>query len=404
MSCLVRTPRNREPADQIDNRLRSFRTAKGLSQGALAGMAGVTRQAVWAIEANQYLPTTAVALRLAHALGTRVEDLFNLITAGDLIEGEWIGAARRGVDGSSPERVKVARVGHRLLVRPLAGLGDVLNFTVPADGLLMPQSTVSRSTGRKASRVQVCLLRDRQTIDKEVIVAGCDPAIFLLGDYLRRRRDQASVVGWPMGSAAAVEALKRGEVHVAGLHIVDPKSGESNLPYLRTHLRGLDVTVITFASWEQGLIIRAGNAKGIRGVKDLARRDVAIVNRENGAGARFLLDRCLKVSGIAARRVRGYDRVASSHVEVARLVGVGQADVGIGVRSAARLLGLEFIPLQEERYDLVIPTAFLSLHPTVSMFLDTLVSRTFRTEIEALGGYDTRETGRVLDWQRAQRP
>ncbi|HJU05158.1 MAG TPA: substrate-binding domain-containing protein [Nitrospiraceae bacterium] len=386
-----------EPSSNIDNRLRGLRAAKGLSQGALAGMAGITRQAVYAIEANQYLPTTAVALRLARALDCRVEDLFNLVASGEVVDGEWIG---RPPENTERTRVKVARVGDRLLVRPVSQLGDVLNFTVPADGLLVPGGR-DRKSGH---RVRVELLRDRRLLEEEIVVAGCDPAIFLAGDYLRRRQERASVVGWTMGSAAALEALKRGEVHVAGLHIVDAKSGESNLPYLRRHLKGDGFTVVTFAAWEEGFIVQRGNPKGIHDVSDLARKDVEIVNREGGAGARLLLDQKLSAAGIQLTKIKGYGRMASSHLHVAHLVAMGQADVGLSVRAAARLVGLDFIPLQEERYDLVMPTRFLATHPALAGFLDTIVSRAFRIEIDALGGYDTRETGKIQDLRGSPHP
>jgi putative molybdopterin biosynthesis protein len=380
-----------EPSTNIENRLRRLRSAKGLSQSDLAGMAGVTRQAIYAIETNQYLPTTAVSLRLAGALGCRVEDLFSLVSSGEVIEAEFIGS--EPVRDSM--RVKVARVGNRTVVRPVSQLGDVLNFIVPADGLLRG----SLSGKRKSKRhVRVELIRDRRLIDEEVVVAGCDPAIFLVGEYLRRRHDHASVVGWTMGSAAALGAVKRAEVHMAGIHVQDAKSGEWNLPYLRRELNVSDFTVVTFANWEEGLIIKARDRKVIKGAADLARQDVRIVNREEGSGARQLLDRSLAKEGISPRQVKGYDRVVGSHLEVARLVAEGVADVGLGVRSAATLLGLGFIPLQEERYDLVIPTRQLTQHPGLSIFLDTIVSRPFRAEIEALGGYDTRYTGTIQEW------
>jgi putative molybdopterin biosynthesis protein len=380
-----------EPSTNIENRLRRLRSAKGLSQSDLAGMAGVTRQAIYAIETNQYLPTTAVSLRLAGALGCRIEDVFSLVSSGEVIEAEFIGS--EPVRDSM--RVKVARVGNRTVVRPVSQLGDVLNFIVPADGLLR----ASLSGRRKSKRhVRVELIRDRRLIDEEVVVAGCDPAIFLVGEYLRRRHDHASVVGWTMGSAAALGAVKRGEVHMAGIHVQDAKSGEWNLPYLRRELNVSDFTVVTFANWEEGLIIKARDRKGIKGPADLARQDVRMVNREEGAGARQLLDRSLAKEGISPRQVKGYDRVVGSHLEVARLVAEGVADVGLGVRSAATLLGLGFIPLQEERYDLVIPTRQLTQHPGLSIFLDTIVSRPFRAEIEALGGYDTRYTGTIQEW------
>ncbi len=386
-----------EAPENIENRLRHLRTAKGLSQGALAEMAGITRQAIYAIENNQYLPTTAVALRLAAALGCRVEDLFSLISTGENIEGEWLGERPSGQAASEPIRVKVARIGTRVLVRPVASLGELLNFTVAADGLLIPDAKRSARAARTPASVRVRLLKDRKSVESEIVVAGCDPAMFLVGEYLRRRKGDASLVEWTMGSAAAVDALKQGEVHVAGLHLMDARSGESNLPYLRQHLRGREISVVTFASWEQGLMVRAGNPKGIRGIADLARKDVRLINREKGAGARALLDHRLTSLGIKPAQVQGYDRLAASHLDVARAIGTGLADAGIGVRSAARLLGLQFLPLQEERYDLVMPTAFLKTHPALDSLLDTIVSRPFRTEVEALGGYDTAQTGRLVE-------
>lgn len=380
-----------EPASNIENRLRSLRSAKGLSQSALAGMAGITRQAIYAIENNQYLPTTAVALRLAGALGCRVEDLFSLISAGEVMDGDLIGS----VNVDPRTRVKVARVGDRIVVRPVAELGDVLNFTVAADGLVIrsPGSLPKKTAGR----VCVELIRDRRLIEEEIVVAGCDPSIFLVGEYLRRRRERTSVVGWTMGSVAALEALKRREVHIAGLHIVDDKSGDNNLPYLRRHVKGDDYTVVTFAAWEQGLIVMPGNPKRIREVADLARKGVRMINREEGAGARLLLDRRLKQSGVVPEQLFGYDQTAASHLELTQAIKHGRADAGVGVGAAAKMLGLDFLPIQEERYDLVIPTSYIGIHPGLAAFLDTLVSRPFRTEIAALGGYDTRDTGKIQD-------
>lgn len=381
-----------EPIERFENHLRERRMGQGLSQNELATRSGITRQAIYAIEDNQYLPTTMVALRLAATLGCRVEDLFSLGAGGEVLEGELIGLRPPAGD---PVRVKVARVGERVIVRPVAALGDVLNFTVPADGLMLkPPTGVSRAK-KTGGRVQVQLLRDRRALENEIAIAGCDPAVFLAGDHLARRHVPATVVGWTMGSAAAVDALRRREVHVAGLHVVDAKSGESNLPYLRRHLTRGQHTVVTFATWEQGLMVRRGNPKGIRAAEDLARKNVALINREAGAGARLLLDRQLAVAGLRPSQVHGYQQLASSHLEVARAIAEGRADAGIGARSAARLLGLEFIPLQEERYDLVMPTAYLSSHRGLSVLLDTIVSNPFRSEIAALGGYDTSETGKV---------
>lgn len=384
-----------EPIHHFENRLKQVRATRGLSQEELAELAGVTRQAIQAIEAGRYLPTTAVALRLADALDCQVEDLFSLAAREKTIEGEWLGSMPPAVDPGRPCRVKAALVGGRMVVRPVATLGDVLNFTVPADGLVMEPLAGGRGQGSTRRPVSVRLLRDRRAIEHEIAVAGCDPAIFLVGEYLRRRRENASVVGWTMGSAAALDALLRGEVHVAGLHVVDAKSGESNLPYLRHYVKRGGYTVVTFATWAQGLMVRRGNPKHIRSVADLVRKHVSLVNREGGAGARLLLDRQLAAAGIRPQQVRGYERLVGSHLEVARAIAEGRADVGIGVEAAARSQGLDFLPLQEERYDLVMPSAYLSTHEGLSVLLDAIVSRPFRSELEALGGYSTRDTGKV---------
>jgi putative molybdopterin biosynthesis protein len=375
---------------EFSNHLKSLRTRHGFSQGELANRAGITRQAVSSIESNLYLPTTAVALRLASALDCRVEDLFSLAPTEDIIEGILIGNRPPSEMQAPSSRVKVSAIGKRMVVRPVVDLGDQLTFTVPADGYV----TDPRG-GRSGDTIRVKLSRDREAIHQEISVAGCDPAIFLAGEYLRRHKDQTTVVGWPMGSMAALHALQRGEVHVAGLHLFDPTTGESNLPFLRRHLKGSGYEVITFARWEEGFMVRRGNPLSIRTATDLAEATVRLINREEGSGARLLLDQRLRTSGVEPGRIQGYERLAFSHFDVARAIAMHQADVGIGIRSAAQLFDLDFVPVQTARYDLVVPKAYLKSHPTLARLFEILVSRPFRNEIEALGGYDTSETGKV---------
>ncbi|MCP9463711.1 MAG: helix-turn-helix domain-containing protein [Nitrospira sp.] len=371
----------------IVNHLKSFRQRKGLSQSELAARAGVTRQAISAIESNQYLPATSVALQLASALGCHVEDLFSLAPAEETIEGTMVGHMPVDSAPQAPIRVKVSMVGKRVVVRPVENLGELLPYTVSADGYVKSPSS--------SASVRVTLARERPAIEREIWVAGCDPAIFLAGEYLRRQKDFASVVGWTMGSRAALHALDRREVHVAGIHLYDPVSGESNLPFLRRWLKGSNYAVITFATWEEGLLVHPGNPKSIRTVADLANPTVTLVNREEGSGARLLLDQRLRAAEIAPAMIRGYDQIVRSHFAVARAVATHQADVGIGVRSAARQFGLDFIPLQTARYDLVVPKLYLTSHPTLSHLFDTLTIKAFRHEIESLGGYDTSDTGKL---------
>lgn len=390
--------RSKQPENtaQFFNHLKSVRAKQGFSQVELARRAGITRQAVSSIESNLYLPTTAVALRLADVLACRVEDLFSLVPAEDFIEGTLVGHLPQAEATDRPIRVKVSTVGKRTIVRPVNDLGEQFSFAVPADGYAT--ETSSKQSG---DTIRVKLSRDREAIQQEIAVAGCDPAIFLAGEHLRRQKDRTTVVGWPMGSMAALRALQRGEVHVAGLHLFDPTTGESNMPFLRRYLKGSGYEVITFATWEEGFMVRPGNPLSIRTAADLAEPTLRLVNREEGSGARLLLDQRLRASGIEPTHIQGYDRIVSSHCDVARAIAERHADVGIGIRSAAQLFDLDFVPLQAARYDLVVPKSYIKSHPTLAHLFETIASGPFRNEIEALGGYDTSETGKVRALQAA---
>ena len=361
----------------------------GLSQKQLAELAGVTRQFICAVEAGQYAPATSVALRLAAVLNCRVEDLFRLKVSNEVREGELVGSFSAVAAGT---RVKIACVGEHVIVRPLLASGLHSNLSQSADGLIIGRGS--------PGSVKVQLLKDWQSVRRQVVVAGCDPAIALAAEYLYRS-GQGGLFAFVLGSGAAIDALNRGEIHIAGIHLVDEASGECNLPYLRRNLPGPEHLIVTFAEWEEGLLVRAPNAKNIRSISDLARVNVRLINREPGSGARHLLDRQLAVHGILPGHVRGYDQVVRSHLELAWTIRAGLVDVGIGVQTAALAFGLEFIPLQRERYDLVIPALHYESHPGVKTLLDVLFSRPFRTEIEALGGYDTHTSGKVWNLKAA---
>jgi molybdate-binding protein/DNA-binding XRE family transcriptional regulator len=386
---LVNAP-HQEP---VCNQLSGLRKKQGMSQAELAAQVGLTRQAIYAIEANQYLPSTHIALRLARALKCRVEDLFSLLGHEEIVEAEFIS---RSPSLEQPVRVKLTQVGSRILARPMSELGDVLNFVMPADGVVLENT--KNSTGRKGQRVQVKLLKSPEVVKKGILIAGCDPALFLAGEHVRKINALAGITNWNMGSANALRALQRGEVHMAGLHLVDVKSGQNNVPYLKRHVPGKEFIGVHFASWVQGLLVRPGNPKDIRGVEDFGRSGLRLVNREVGAGARFLLDSLLQKSGLTGEQVKGYDHEVASHLEVARLIRDGMADVGIGVEAAARHCGLGFIPLREEHYDLIMRVEFLKSHPVMSQFLDAVVSQPFRREIEALGGYNLTDIGKIIQW------
>lgn len=370
---------------EYENRLREKRQSLGLSQKQLAEMAGITRQAVCAVEANQYLPATSVALNLARAMSCQVEDLFSLKQSGETIEGELLGSFPKT---SGPMRAQVTQIGHRLLVRPLDGLGELASLSATADGLIVESNPDNR-------RVKVKLLKGRDAVRRKIVVGGCDPAMFLAVEHVRKH-DRENLVPCLMGSSIALHALKRGEVHVAGIHLAEEISGTWQLPSLKHSVGEMRYVVVTFAHWEEGFIVRQGNPKKIRTISDIAKPTVRIVNRETGSGARRLLDKHLYTSGIKSAQVKGYRDEVLSHLDVAGRIKAGLADTGIGVRAAAAICGLDFVPLQRERYDLVIPKAYYETLSGLQILLDTIVSKPFRDELEALGGYDTRETGKVV--------
>lgn len=364
----------------VTNQVRQRRLAAGLSQQTLAERAGVARQAVHAVETGRYLPNTLVALRLAQALACPVEALFALPEPAarlhaDVPEDDCHGAAL-------PQRVQVAQVGGRTMAYPLRGSSGTLTA---ADGL-------ARGTGQ---RVSVELLIEPGIVEQAVVVGGCDPALALLGVHLSRRDPTVRLI-WRQGSSrAALRSLAKGEVHAAGVHMHEPERGSGNLPYVAQELPGQPVAIVGLCDWQQGLLLAPGNPKAIRRASDLARSDIRIVNREVGAGSRLLFDTWLASDGIVGSEIAGYERELPSHMSIGDAVAAGAADAGPGILSVARALDLEFLALQEEPYDLVIPLAYMRSAPMQAM-LDVAVSGPYRRELAALGGYDTRRSGTIV--------
>jgi molybdate-binding protein len=200
---------------------------------------------------------------------------------------------------------------------------------------------------------------------------------------------------------AALKALGRGEVHVAGLHLCDEETHEFNLPFVRRALPGRAMLFVNFASWEQGIVVRAGNPLRIRGAEDLVHPRVRLIQREPGAGAHKLLEQAIRAKRLSPGDLRARGGVAFGHMEVARAIAMGAADAGIAIRGAALAFGLGFIPLAVERFDLVIPRA-LATDPRVERLVDTLGSSAFRRELDTVGGYVTHESGQQVGETRAR--
>jgi putative molybdopterin biosynthesis protein len=353
---------------KVRNRLAEIRRKRGVPASALAREAGVSRQTVYAMEAGDYVPNTAVALRLARALEVTVEELFRLDAetpeAPRTLKAELVGPG--DVFAGSP--VALCRVGRKLVAVPVFPTPLYLPL---ADGLL---ADPARSTVHPLSEEQP---------ETRVLVAGCDPSTSVLAQHLAKA--SVGLVAASVNSSAAVDLLRKRLVHVAGTHLAEG----TNRPVA-------GAAVFVFAGWEQGLIMARGNPKQIRSVEDLPQPGVRLTNREAGSGSRQLLDRRMKAAGVKAKLVAGYgDTPAPGHLAAAWRVYSGLSDCCVATRCAARAFGLDFLPLSSERYDLVVRREHLQL-AAVERFLNTLSEASFRRELEGLCGYDTSETGRRL--------
>jgi putative molybdopterin biosynthesis protein len=354
-----------------DHPVKQAREQRGMSQIDLAESAKLTRQSIGAIEARRATTSVDVALRLAKILERSVEELFDQAPAADVVVAE---TARPFVPG----RLALAHIAGRWVAHSLQR--DALR--VAADAV---------AAGKGTSKVQAQLLRAASEARDNTLVAGCAAALGLLTDRVSAQRGAGRFVALSCSSTAALEALARNHVHVAGVHLVDAKSGDANVADVRRIVRKTALVLVTLACWEMGLVIAPDQARRIRGPADLARRGIRVAVREKGAGARRLLDLQLREHGLVPASALPGALATNSHLEVAQAVAIGAADTGIATRDAAISFGLSFVPLSEERYDLAL-RAEDEADPRIQRLLDTLSTRPFRQELGALG-YDTRASG-----------
>jgi len=291
-------------------------------------------------------------------------------------------------------RVKVGKVGDKLVATPLQRGAGVVMSLVRADGLVcVPRGSEGI---QESERVSVELLRHLEEVENTIVIIGShDLALDILANHLHREYPQRSLSSSNAGSLGGLLALKRGEAHLAGSHLIDEESGEYNLPYIKRLLSEQDIVVVNLVYREQGLMVARGNPRGITSIKDLSRNDVSFINRQRGAGTRVLLDLQLKELGIEPEGIKGYERVEFTHMAVAAAITSGIADTGLGIYAAAKALNLDFIPLLKERYDLVIPRLYYE-SPFLEPLLAIIKHSSFRAEVEALGGYDTSQMGQVI--------
>jgi putative molybdopterin biosynthesis protein len=291
-------------------------------------------------------------------------------------------------------RVKLGRIGEAIVATPLGrGAGRLLTL-VHADGILrVPRFSEGFEAG---SRVSVELLRHRREIEDTIVVIGShDLALDIIANFLRVKFPEASLSSAHVGSLGGLLALKRGEAHAAGTHLLDLETGEYNISYVQKYLEGAPVVLVNLSHREQGFIIAPGNPRGISRFTDLGRDGVRFVNRQRGAGTRVLLDFNLQRLGMDANQVTGYQREEYTHLAVAAAVAGGTADVGLGIRAAAVSLGLDFVPVAEERYDLCILREYWE-GAVGAKLRSVLADEAFKETVLSRGGYDLRECGRVL--------
>ena len=292
-------------------------------------------------------------------------------------------------------RVKLGRVDGTIVAVPLPrGAGTITSLS-RADGIIrIPRDSEGCDAGEP---VTVDLLRPQAALDNALLAIGShDNTLDLLDSLLRKTHPRYRLTSAHVGSLGGLMALGRGQCHLAGSHLLDAASGIYNRKAIEENLVE-PVVLLRLVDREQGILTAPGNPLGISGIEDLARQGLRFVNRQRGSGTRVLLDYRLACLGIAPTRITGYRDEEYTHMNVAAAVLSGRADAGLAVRSAANALGLPFVPVGVEEYDLVIPRRFYEAAPMQAL-LDVIRSADFKQEVTALGGYGTEKTGQII-WE-----
>jgi putative molybdopterin biosynthesis protein len=355
---------------RIDDRFRLARLGRGLSQVALADQAGVTRQTISGIEAGRWSPSLDVALAIAAALGSSVEELFGAAPSFKPHE------ARLVVGACEQSRLLLASMEGEQVAFPLQGDHVLVPGFRPA--LAEVDGTGGAAGG---SHVQA---RRFVAPGPVLVVAGCDPALALLGGPLDRHRPPVGLLWWNCGNATGVELLDAGLVHATAVHRrTDERRGSST-----AH------EVVGFAGWREGLVVAPHHADRVRGLADALELGLRLVNREPGSEARRLLDDALARLGVDGTSVPGYDSCCSAHLLVASAIRAGLADIGVASEPAALAYGLAFIPWQEEICELWVTGSQLGT-PEVRALLSVMAGSELPAQLKAIAGYDAAPCGRL---------
>ncbi len=293
-------------------------------------------------------------------------------------------------------RVKLGSIDNTLVAVPLPrGAGTITSLSradgiirIPADAEGIPANTPA----------PVTLIRPHEQITDSLLIIGShDNTLDLLDSFLRKKNARFSLTSAHVGSLGGIMALQAGRCHLAGSHFLDSATGDYNKAITAEHLKGIAFKLVRLVDREQGFIVPAGNPEGITGLRDLTRPGVSFINRQRGSGTRVLLDWELKKSGMTAGDILGYENEEYTHMNVAAAVLSGRASTGLGVKAAALALGLDFVPLGVEEYDLIIPTRYWD-DPRIIALLEIIRSQAFKETTQAMGGYGVEKTGQVV-WE-----
>ncbi|MEG0773950.1 molybdopterin biosynthesis protein [Clostridium sp.] len=292
-------------------------------------------------------------------------------------------------------RMKLGYVGDKLIATPLTrGAGSTMSL-VRADGILeVPQNVEGIEAGEV---IKIKLLRPEEEIKNTIVCIGShDPILDVLSDLIHCKNKQYYLSSAHTGSMGGIMALKKGETHISTIHLLDMESGEYNVSYIKKYISNKNISLIKGVKRIQGLMVQKGNPQNVKGFKDFANKNVRFVNRQRGSGTRLLLDYYLNKLGINPANIEGYEREEFTHLSVAAAVAAGDADVGLGVYSAAKIMNLDFVPLCNEEYDIAIPKEYLQLD-MIKELQRTMKSEEFTAELEKLGGYDYSDIGQVIE-------
>ena len=288
-------------------------------------------------------------------------------------------------------RVRLGEVGGRMVAAPLSRGAGVVSSFMKADGILkVPQGVEGYEAG---SEVEVQLLKERETLSRTVVAIGShDPLLDEVANFLHLSDPSLYMSSSHTGSMGGIMAVRRGEAHLAGIHLLDEADGSYNLSFVKRYFPSGGVYLVECVFRTQGLMAAPGNPLKIEGIRDLPR--LRYVNRQKGSGTRILIDYLCRKEGISTESVYGYNREEFTHTSVAAQIASGSADAGMGIYSAAKLYDLSFLPVCQEEYDLLIPESAFGTE-MVRKVLDVIKSRAFAERLAEMGGYELREPGKV---------